>query len=201
MADTLIAKGGTEAKFRPHPEGQYVAQCVDTIDLGNKVESFPGTPDKLAHKIVLVFRTGEVNEQTGEVIDIAREFTLSMNEKANLRKFLEQWRGKPYTAEQAEAGVPLHKLVGNFALITVAHRTSGAGRTYANLTACVGLPKQMSEAAKDMSKGYTRADYWQQRKDEYAQGVQAFRSVAAAPPADFDDFPAALEDSEDDLPF
>jgi hypothetical protein len=200
MADTITAKGGTEAKFKPHPEGQYIAQCVDTIDLGDKVESFPGSPDKLAHKIALVFRTGEINEQTGESIDIAREFTLSMNEKANLRKFLEQWRGKPYTAEQADAGVPLHKLVGNFALVTIAHRQSGAGRTYANLTACVGLPKQMAEAAKDMSRGYTRADYWQQRKDEYAQGVRAFRGVQGGP-VDDSDFPAPLEDDDDGLPF
>lgn len=195
MADTLIAKG-SDAKYKSHPEGQFVAQCVDAIDLGEKVETFPGTPDKLVHKCALVFRTGEKNEQTGDYIDIAREFTVSMGEKANLRKFLEQWRGKPYTPEQIDEGVPLHRLAGNPALITVAHKVSGQGRTYANLTACVGVPKQMQGNLPNYVPEYERAEYWGTRKQEYAEGAKKFRSDAGAPP-EWDNIP--MEDT-DDLP-
>jgi hypothetical protein len=126
MSDTITAKG-SDSKFKPHPEGQFVGQCVDTIDLGDNVETFIGKPTKLSHKCAIVFRTGEKNEQTGDYIDIAREFTVSMGDLANLRKFLEQWRGKPYTPEQIEEGVPLHKLTGNHGLLTVAHKLSGQG--------------------------------------------------------------------------
>lgn len=197
MSDAVMARG-TESKFKPHPEGQYVAQCVDCIDLGEKVQDFPGTKHYLAPTCALVFRTGEVNEETGDFIDIAREFTVSMGEKANLRKFLEQWRGKPYTTEQIEAGVPLDKLTGNHGLLTVAHRTSGKGRTYANITACVGVPKQMAGALTKYTD-YVRAEYWSAKKREYAEAAAKFRGEQNA--TDRDDFPSALQDEDDDLPF
>lgn len=196
MADTITAKG-TDSKYKTHPEGQFVAQCVDAIDLGERVEEFAGKPKKLAHKAALVFRTGEKNEDTGDFIDISREFTVSMGELANLRKFLEQWRGKPYSADQIAAGVPLHKLAGNHGLLSVAHRTSGNGRTYANITACVGVPKQMADKLPNYIAGYGRADYWQERKDEYAKVAKAFRAEAGAPSDD--DYPAP--DADDSLPF
>lgn len=200
MPDTITAKG-SDAKYRAHEEGQFVAQCVDCIDLGDKVEDFPGTPPKLAHKCALVFRTGERNPETGEYIDIAREFTVSMGDLANLRRFLEQWRGKPYTPEQIDAGVPLHKLAGNHALITVAQRQSAKGRTYANITACVGIPQQMRGNLPTYAD-YTRAEYWDTRKKEYAEVAARFRSnMAAAPDDDFSDFPAPLADEDDSLPF
>ena len=46
------------------------------IDLGEKVEAFPGMPEKLTHKCALVFRTGEINADTGELIDVAQERAL-----------------------------------------------------------------------------------------------------------------------------
>lgn len=186
MPDTITAKN-SDTKFKSHPEGQFIGVCVDTIDLGNRVEEFAGKPKKLSPKCTLVFRTGERNEQTGEYIDISREFTVSMGDLANLRKFLEQWRGKPYTAEQIAEGVPLHKLTGNPALLSVAHRISGKGRSYANITACVGVPKQMAKGIGAYTD-YTRDEYWQEKKDAYAAEVRAFRS-ASAPPSndDFDD--------------
>lgn len=203
MADTLVAKG-SDSKYKSHPEGQFVAQCVDAIDLGEKVEQFQGNPPKLAHKCALVFRTGEKNDDLGELIDIGKEFTVSMGDKANLRKFLEAWRGKKYTAEQVEAGVPLHKMAGNWALITVEHRTSGAGRTYANIAAVVGVPQQMRGGLPSFGE-YKRPEFWSQRKEEYKKEAQAFRAKAAAPPSDdweeFSDDSLPGDPPDDDLPF
>lgn len=199
MSDTITARAN-DSKFKPHEEGQFVGQCVDTIDLGEKVSDYPGKPSYLAPTCALVFRTGERNDETGEYIDIAREFTVSMGDKANLRKFLEQWRGKPYTAEQLEAGVPLDKLTGNHGLLTVAHRTSGKGRVYANITACVGIPKQMAGSVTKYTD-YERADYWATKKAEYAEAAAKFRGEASRQQESDDDFPAALADEDDDLPF
>ena len=199
MSDTLVARG-SNAQYQSHPEGQFVGQCVDVIDLGDKVEEFPGTPKKLVPKCALVYRTGERNSETGEYIDIAREFTISMGDKSNLRKYLEQWRGKPYSAEVVAQGVPLHKLTGQHGLLTVAHKTSGQGRTYANIVSCVGIPKQMANAVESYSD-YKRADYWAQRKADYAAAAQAFRAANAAPPDDDEGYPAPIDDITDDLPF
>lgn len=197
MSDTIVAKG-SDAKFKPHPDGQFVGQCVDTIDLGDAVEQYQEQPKKLAHKCVLVFRTGERNEQTGEFIDIAREFTVSMGDKAALRKFLEQWRGKPYNTEQVEAGVPLHKLAGQHGLLTVAHKVSRNGNLYATIAACVGIPKQMANTVTNYDD-YVRADFWEQKKKDYADAARKFR--AAQDPDNADDFDGFANDNADDLPF
>jgi hypothetical protein len=203
MSDTIVARG-SESKFQPHPEGQYVGQCVDTIDLGEKVQDFPGSTPYLGASCALVFRTGERNADTGDYVDIAREYTVSMGEKSNLRKDLERWRGKAYTKEQIEAGVPLDKLTGNHALLTVSHRVSGKGRTYANITAIVGVPKQMASTV-DRYDDYVRDEYWAQKKAEYAEAAKRFREESAprtkATGGEFEDFPDALADEDDDLPF
>lgn len=198
MSDVITAKA-SDAKFKSHPEGQFVGQCVDTIDLGDSVEQYADQPAKVVHKCALVFRTGERNEETGEYIDIAREFTVSMGEKANLRHFLQQWRGKPYTADQANDGVPLHKLTGNHALLTIAHKVSKQGRTYALLTACVGIPKQMQSSTTNYTD-YVRADYWEQKKKDYAEAVRKHRAEQA-PPAEADDFDDSQAFDDDSLPF
>lgn len=198
MADQITAKGG-DSKFKVHEAGQFVATCVDTIDLGDRVETFAGKPPKLSHKCVLVFRTGERNEQAGEYIDVAQEFTVSMGEKSNLRKFLEQWRGSPYKAEQIEAGVPLHKLAGNGGLLTVAHKQSAQQRTYAVITACVGIPKQMA-ASVAQYPDYKRDEYWEARKKEYAEAARKFRNESAPASDEFDDS-QAYDDADNSLPF
>ena len=198
MADTLVAKG-SDSKFKPHPEGQFPALCVDAIDLGERVEQFQNKPKRLAHKCALVFRTGQKNAETGDFIDIGREFTVSMGEKANLRHFLEQWRGKKYAPEQIAQGVPLHKMAGNWALISVEHRVSGGGNTYANIAAAVGVPEIMRGALPTFP-AYARPDFWNERKAEYAKEAAAFRAESAAPPSDEFDGSGPIED-DDDLPF
>jgi hypothetical protein len=191
MADAINATK-TAAKFESHPEGSFAARCVDTIDLGEKVSSFPGSPTKLLHRCAIVFRTGEVNT-AGEPIDMAQEFTVSMHEKSTLRPFLERMRGKSYTEEQAEAGVPLDKLVNQPAFITVEHKTSQKGRTYAAIIGVAPVPKTLT--VPEFSK-YIRAPYWEERKTTYAQEAEAYKASINAPkpkaasaPADEDDLP------------
>lgn len=196
MSDPITARG-SESKFKPHPDGQFVGQCVDTVDLGEHVHTFAGDESYLEHRCAMVFRTGEVNAETGDYIDVNKEFTVSMGDRANLRKFLEQWRGRPYTAEQIKAGVPLDKLTGNHALLTIAQKPNKAGtRIYAEITACVGIPKQMASSTTDYPN-YTRAEFWATRKAEYAADVVKFRSAAGALPAEEEVPPP----DDDDLPF
>jgi hypothetical protein len=164
------------------------------------VEQFKDNPPRIVSKCAILFQTGEKNADTGELHLVSAEFTVSMNEKAGLRLLLEAWRGKSYTAEQAEAGVPVHKLEGVPALISVEHKKSGAGRVYAKIKTIFPLPK--GTLLPELN-GYTRAEYWGKRKEEYANEVAKFRALHAPPrdAEDFSDFPAALEADSDDLPF
>ena len=198
--DHIIAKNEGGASFTPHPEGQFAARCVDVIDLGEKVEQYGDNPAKLAHKVALVFHTGERNEKD-VAIDVAKEFTLSMFELANLRKFLEAWRGKSYSDADVEEGAPLHKLCGQTALLAIEHKTSKGGRTYANISAVQRLPKVM-EAGAPIGDKYERPQYLIDRKAAYAEGATAYRVQIGAPAKG-----ASQETEEefgndtDDLPF
>lgn len=170
MADEVMAQQ-TQAKFNPHPEGQFVAQCIDVISLGKRVEDYPGRPKRVVPKVAVLFRTGSLGED-GQPIDIGAEFTVSMNEKAALRAFLESWRGKSYDDATAQSGVPLHKLVGNFALISVEHKKAGSGRIYGKIKSVTPVPAGLAKT--DLSAGYIRADYWEERKKTYAAEAAQF---------------------------
>lgn len=172
MADQVNAKRD-EGNFRPHPVGQFAATCVDTINFGQRVEQYPGKPERVVQKCGVVFRTGKTNPETGEVIDLVREFTVSMFETAALRQFLESWRGQSYTEDEADAGVPLHRLVGVPCLISVEHKKSAKGRTYANIKSIAPLPKEMRPSAPDTA-GYKRPAYLDDRKKEYAEAVKKY---------------------------
>lgn len=203
--DHVIAKNEGGAQFTPHPAGQFASRCVDVIDLGEKVEQYPGTPEKLSHKVALVFRTGEKNEDGG-YIDIAKEFTLSMFELANLRKFLEAWRGKTFTDDEVEAGAPLHKLCGITALLSIEQKASKGGRTYANINAIQKLPKVMEPGAP-IGDDYERPEYLVTRKADYATAAQEYRTRVGAilmstkPFSDDDAAKFPPESDEDSLPF
>lgn len=163
----------------PHPEGQFAAVCVDVIDLGDRVESFPGSPTKVVRKVALVFASGETNADTGTLHTVSAEYTASTYEKASLRQMLESWRGKAYRDGDLDAGLPLHKLAGQAALMTVEHLTSKTGRTFAKLRAITPVPRQMTSAVPS-ALPYDRAPYWQERKEEYAAGVRKYRAETAA---------------------
>lgn len=179
MADRIDAKN-SDAKFIPHPTGQFVAQCVDVIDLGQKVEEYAGQPTKLSHKCALVFRTGEVNPETGDLIDISQEYTVSMSEKANLRKVLESWRGRGYAEDELDAGVPLDKLEGQYALVGVDNKTSAQGRKYARIVSVVSVPKQMKNDLPGFAK-YERPKFWEERRAAYQKATTKFLDDIGAP--------------------
>lgn len=199
MPDAIAVKGSTDSKFKNHPEGQYTAQCVDTIDVGDRVITFTGKPTEVRAKAALVFRTGEKNPETGDLIDVSAEMTISMFETANLRKFLENWRGRTYTQDQLDAGLQLEKLVGHWALISVEEKTSGKGRPYSVIKSIAPLPDAMP---RPTFPAYARQEYWAERKLEYASEVKAYRDAVASIPTTGAGFSAPLPpESNDGLPF
>ncbi len=209
MADKISAKS-SDSKFKPHPEGQFIAQCVDVIDLGEKVEDYAGKPKKLSHKCALVFRTGEVNPETGDLIDISGEYTVSMGELAKLRAILESWRGKAYKDDELD-DVPLDKLEGQWAMIQVDQKLSSNQRRYARILSVTPVPKQMKGNLPPVAE-YKRADYWGEKKAAYAKEAEAFMAMIAPAPSgrrltgpndDGDPGPeyTPMDEDETDLPF
>jgi len=193
MADEITVKDEGGGSFQSHSEGSFSAVCVDVIDLGERLKTYQGTDPKVAKTLALVFVTEERDEK-GKLIEISSEMTVSMFERAALRQFLEGWRGKSYTDEQAKAGVPLHKLVGNGAWISIEHKESRSKRTYAKIKSISPLPKGLP--IPDGSD-YIRGEYWAKRKAAYAEEVAKFRKQSSAD----DEYESLVGDSSDDMPF
>ena len=200
MADELTVKDEGKS-YTPAPEGAQHAVCVDVIDLGDTMESFQGGTPERKHKVALVFQTDEENPETGKRFEPSIEFTVSFGAKSNLRKFLGNWRGKPYSDEEARAtGAPLHKLVGVNAILNIQHKTSGAGRLYAIIASVTPPLKSMP---KLVPHKYERSEHWAKRKEEYAAKVREHeqRTAPVGAAVNFNDLPEPLEPVDDDLPF
>lgn len=146
----IIAKDSGGGEFTPAPEGVHQAVCVDVVDLGVIETTYAGST-KQQHKIRVMW---EINEQMsdGRPFIIGRRYTLSLGEKASLRKDLQSWRGRPFT--QAELmGFDVETVLGANCMVNVIHDTKD-GKTWANVSAIMPLAKGMTKLQP--SKDYVR---------------------------------------------
>jgi hypothetical protein len=126
------------------PAGNYVARCFQIIDLGTQVEVYNGDT-KEQHKIRISWETPTetkvFKEELGEQpYIVSQEYTLSLGDKANLRKMLVSWRGKDFTEEELQ-GFDILKLLGKPCMIQVIHKTSKSGNQYITIGSVANLPK------------------------------------------------------------
>lgn len=139
--------GGGSGDFKKLEAGTYIAVCNMLADLGMQ----PGSakyPDP-KHKVAIRFEVPaerveyEYDGQKREgPMAITKTFTASMNKKANLRKFLEGWRGQAFT--DADAGnFDIAKLLGVPALLTVQEYTKNDGTTGTAIGSASKLMKGM----------------------------------------------------------
>jgi hypothetical protein len=131
--------------YEPIPAGNYVARCYSMIHIGTVTENVMGT-EKQLNKVRLTFElpteTKVFKEENGEQPHvISKEFTLSMHEKATLRKMLESWRGKGFTEQEAK-GFDITVLCGIPCMLNIIHKPSKDGsKTYAEISSISSMPK------------------------------------------------------------
>ncbi len=141
------------ATFTPAPEGLHQGVCCDVVDLGIIEVTYAGKAPKRQHKIRVVWQLDALADN-GKRATVGKQYTLSLHEKAGLRKDLESWRGKSFTpAELAPPGFDIERLIGANAQINIAH-VERNGQTYGNVTGIVPLGKT---TAKMIVEEYVRA--------------------------------------------
>jgi len=149
---------------------------------------------------------------------MSQVYTMSMHERAKLRKDLKSWRGKDFTDAEAK-DFDLAKLLNAPCMVTIAQNEKN-GNTYSNISA-IGKAVKGAEIANALKlyhfdiddpetwKCFTELPEWIQAKINNSitlknRGVQlskdgeAFRVGAQEPPAGT---VADLDDNEEDLPF
>ena len=172
----LTLKEGTT--FKLVPAGQYNAVCVDVVDLGIVKTTWQGK-EKEVHKCRIVFELDALDETNGKPLTISAYHTASLSEKANLRKFLEAWRGRAFTGDELK-GFDTEVLIGVGALIQVVHTTKG-DKTYDNINSIMVPPRTMK---------------WLEPSGKYVRVQDRPKDASGAPPSD-----DAPPHDDDDLPF
>lgn len=135
----LTDNGGKD--FEQASAGNHVARCVGMIDLGTQQSDYQGKTTH-ARKIVLRFELPNEliadGEYAGRPFIVGKFYTASLSEKANLRKDLESWRGRPFTPEEL-AGFDSKNILGKPCMVNVVHTEKGK----AKIASIAPIPKGM----------------------------------------------------------
>lgn len=149
----LATDSGNGGNFKRVPSGVFIGRCYSLIDLGTQLTSGQ-FGDKLQHKIKIGWELfGEDEQGNPLTIDvdgkqmpmtISKSYTVSLHEKAGLRKDLAAWRGRDFTEEEAKS-FDVSKLLGAYCMVNVTTSESN-GKTYSNVAGLTPLPGALKNA-------------------------------------------------------
>lgn len=154
----LIAKDKGGGNFKLVPAGTHVAVCTMVADMGVQPSGKFRPKEKIYIRWelpneIIEWQDKDGNKSTGPMV-VGKQYTLSLSEKANLRKDLESWRGKIFTKEELD-GFDIRKILGKACMIGVVHNRQG-DKTYANISTVMGLSKGIPvPAASSMPLWYS----------------------------------------------
>ncbi len=181
------ASGGN---FLPAPAGTHAAVCCDVVDMGVLKVSFGGK-DKMQHKVRIKWQIAE-DRPDGKPFTVSKRYTLSLHEKASLRKDLESWRGRKFTDVELD-GFDLENLLGVACLLNVIEEKKD-GQTYSNVTSIMKLPKGMATI--------TIRDYVREcdRPTTEAPAIDLHDDPGPPPQSEWDKY-HGLQITDEDVPF
>lgn len=208
-----MLKDTGKGDFQQPPEDTHVAVCIRLIDLGTQNEEYLGKK-KQVEQLMIGWELPNALMDDGRPFMVSRIYTKSLNEKANLRSDLENWRGKDFTEEELK-GFDERKLLGKACLLQIIHKKKQGGGTTAKVSAVMKLPAGTTPPAPKNEllhfslepehfkpELYEKLTEWTRKKialsPEYAERVGGKKpEPPAAKPAPH----KAFEDFEEDVPF
>lgn len=213
---SMIAKENGGTSIPNLSDGVYTAISSMLIDLGvQRNEKF----DKDQRKFILIWNiVGEI-VKIGDLEvprTISKEYGFSLNEKSNLRKDLEAWRGQAFTEEELR-GFYLSNILNKGCQLQIINKESN-GKSYNNIAGIMALAKGMQEEQLeetlvfDMEEqeswnNYHKVPGWIKEKikkainlvetgfDKYVEEYEKEHGEEEIPSYD------KVMDSKDDLPF
>lgn len=133
----LVATESSSKKSNPIEAGAYIARCVQVLDLGEQFNEMSG---KWARKTMLTFEIPseriDVNGESKPKL-MSKTYTLSLNEKATLRKDIESWYGRSLVV--SDFPFDIRAMVGIPCMLTIVVRKSKNGNEYSAIGA-IGKP-------------------------------------------------------------
>lgn len=146
----FVASDSGGGNYKRVPAGAHVGRCFSLIDLGTQLSSGQ-YGEKLQHKIQIKWELFGEDEQgaplvsdDGSPMTISKSYTLSLSDKASLRKDLASWRGRDFTEEEAKA-FDVTKLLGAYCMVNVT-TSENNGKTYTNVAGLTPLPSALKNS-------------------------------------------------------
>ena len=209
-------KSSTTGPFELCPQGGAQLVCCDVVDIGMVKSQYNGE-EKMQHKVRLKFQTN-LKMKDGKPYLVQRQFTWSMYKSAGLRKFCEQWRGRPFSDQEADE-FDFDRLIGVNGWGSIVHNQTKRG-VFADIMSLVPMPPglvplvvsdyiRVQDRPKDQQDAEkAQGGAQQSQKPNGSQAAaQAGRDPFGDPPPPTDDdlgrggFQPAPDVDDDDLPF
>lgn len=192
--------------FEQAPIGTHVARCIKIIDIGTQKGEYQGKVNIRRQCIIGWELPNELMQEgdfAGKPFTVSRFYTASIGEKANLRKDLENWRGRQFT-EQELMGFDSKNILGKPCMLSVIHNDKGKARVAGVMAVVKGMdiPAQVNPSVYFSLDDFDQAVF-DKLSDGYKKMIAAspeYQSLTnggkqpAAPRGKFDDM-------EDDIPF
>ncbi len=144
-----MSKWSDSGKEWEQPEtGNQVARCIRVIELGTQKKEYQGQTS-WKRQTLIVWELPESlmteGEHAGQPFIISQFYTASLNEKANLRRDLESWRGRAFTDDELN-GFDQKRIIGQPCLLNLIDR-DGKVRigSVSSLPKNMNVPPQINE--------------------------------------------------------
>lgn len=191
--------GGT---FEQPPVGTHIARCIKLIDIGTQKGEYQGQPT-MKRQIIMTWELPSELISTGDAkgkpFVISKFYTLSLGEKATLRKDLSAWRGRDFTDDEL-IKFDVRSVLGKPCMLSVIHSDKAKAKVAAVMAAMKGVsvPAQCNPSFVFSLDEFNQAHY-----DSLSDGIK--KMVMASPEFARLSSPAAaapvIDSFDDDIPF
>lgn len=194
----------SESTWKQPEAGNCSALCIRVIDLGTQDGEFQGKP-KSSRQCRIVWELTDQFDDNGKPLIIQRTYTSSLGEKANLRRDLESWRGRPFTPEEL-AGFDVHNIIGKPCLLNLIKKQRPYGESV-EISAVGALPKGMSVPAVPVNETYIYSVdehdpvVWEKLSARLQERINSSHERRNTPPPTAPVTPTATVVNDDDIPF
>lgn len=127
--------------FEQPPVGTCAARCVKIIDIGTQKGEYQGKATSKRQCIIGWELPNDLmteGEYAGKPFSVSKFYTASLGEKANLRKDLQNWRGREFTEDELR-GFDSKNILGKPCMLSLTQNDKGKVR----VTGVMALPKGM----------------------------------------------------------
>ena len=146
----MIVKDTGNGNFEQAPAGTHLARCVKMVDIGTQKGEYQGQATFKRQIIIgweLPTELMQTGDYSGQPFTVSKFYTASLSEKANLRKDLENWRGRAFTDEELR-GFDMKNILGVPCMLSIVLNEKGNARVGGVMAAPKGmsLPDQVNNS-------------------------------------------------------